>query len=190
MRSLSYGPSIRWMDAPNTRVVKVHHDNDKQRSSRWCFFDLFKRFSSFSSRPRPHYHGHGYHPVILEIGVLDERVNWLKDRLNLKENEAKKITQKEPTILGMKPSSLGLKLDYLKSRLLLDDMSLRGSWYCVPHVYSDWVSKTILSLNWITCNRSFSSMMWHWRNWSYVQIYLLWAQKKTLNQSLIGCKAG
>ena len=26
-----------------------------------------------------------------EIGVLDERVNWLKDRLNLKENEIKKI---------------------------------------------------------------------------------------------------
>ena len=34
-----------------------------------------------------------------EIGVLDERVNWLKDRLNLKENEIKKITQQQPMIL-------------------------------------------------------------------------------------------
>ena len=55
-----------------------------------------------------------------EIGVLDERVNWLKDRLNLKENEIKRITQQQPSILGMKSSSLELKLDYLTTRLFLD----------------------------------------------------------------------
>ena len=71
-----------------------------------------------------------------EIGVLDERVNWLKDRLNLKENEIKKICQQQPLILGLKSSSLVLpKLDYLTTKLLLDDKSLRKL-YCVPQVFS------------------------------------------------------
>ena len=76
-----------------------------------------------------------YNMFTLEIGVLDERVNWLKDRLNLKENEIKKICQQQPLILGLKSSSLIPKLDYLTTKLLLDDKSLRKL-YCVPQVFS------------------------------------------------------
>ena len=52
--------------------------------------------------------------LTLEIGVLDERVNWLKDRLNLKENETKKIIQNQPTTYSWKKiSSIRAKVGLL-----------------------------------------------------------------------------
>ena len=63
MSSISYGPSIRWMDAPNIqRVVKVHHVIVSVRSLRVRVRLWY---------PRPYSHGHGYHPVILEMALRD-----------------------------------------------------------------------------------------------------------------------
>ena len=64
--------------------------------------------------------------LTLETGVLKERVHWLTTRLDLKENEMKKIAKKSPSVLGRKPEeSLAPKLQYLQTRLLLDDESMR-----------------------------------------------------------------
>ena len=63
--------------------------------------------------------------LTLENGVLDERVDRLKKRLKLNENDIKRITQRHPEILGLQSDTVEPKLDILQSRLLLDDNSLR-----------------------------------------------------------------
>ena len=64
--------------------------------------------------------------LTLENGVLEERVHWLKERLNLMENEICKIIQRQPDILSKRPdTNLAPKLDYLQNSLLLDEKSLR-----------------------------------------------------------------
>mmetsp|Transcript_28683 Transcript_28683/g.53017 ORF Transcript_28683/g.53017 Transcript_28683/m.53017 type:complete len:415 (-) Transcript_28683:330-1574(-) len=64
--------------------------------------------------------------LTLENGVLEERVDWLKERLKLNTNEIKKMAQSHPGILGKRSkANLIPKLDYLQTRLLLDEKSLR-----------------------------------------------------------------
>ena len=58
----------------------------------------------------------------LDIGILNERVGWLKKCLNLMNKEIKKIILSQPTILGI--TGLESKFDYLQNRLLLDKKSL------------------------------------------------------------------
>jgi len=61
-----------------------------------------------------------------EIGVLEERVNWLKQRLKLEENEIKKIILSNICILGfVSEDNIEPKLDYLQQKLQLDDKLLR-----------------------------------------------------------------
>ena len=75
--------------------------------------------------------------LTLEIGVLEERVEWLTQRLNLKANEMKRIAQQQPTILQHRPEkSLAPKLEYLQARLLLDEASLRKLLLAFPKVLS------------------------------------------------------
>ena len=40
--------------------------------------------------------------LTLDIGILDDRVNWLKNRLSLTDNQVKKIIQSKPNILSIK----------------------------------------------------------------------------------------
>jgi len=64
----------------------------------------------------------------LKIGILDDRVSWLQNRLCLTDNEIKKIIQSQPSILWNQSESdtgIGSKIDYLQNRLLLDDILLR-----------------------------------------------------------------
>ena len=64
--------------------------------------------------------------LTLEIGVLEERADWLTTRLGLKPSEIKKIAQRQPFVLQQRPeNTLAPKLEYLQARLLLDDASLR-----------------------------------------------------------------
>ena len=76
--------------------------------------------------------------LTLENGVLEERVNWLKERLNLKKkSDIKKITQKQPSVLGMlSDTNLAPKLDYLQKRLRLNEKSLRKLVLDAPAVLS------------------------------------------------------
>ena len=63
----------------------------------------------------------------LKIGILDERVNWLQNRLSLNDNEIKKIIQSQPTILwNQSESDTGLapKIDWIQERLMLDQKGL------------------------------------------------------------------
>ena len=63
----------------------------------------------------------------LKIGILDERVNWLQNRLSLNDNEIKKIIQSQPTILwNQSESDTGLapKIDWIQERLILDRKGL------------------------------------------------------------------
>jgi len=66
--------------------------------------------------------------LTLDIGILDERANWLKNRFSLTENQIRKITQLQPMILGRPPESdggLASKIEYLQNRLpLLNDAAL------------------------------------------------------------------
>ena len=70
-----------------------------------------------------------------EIGVLEERVNWLTDNLNLNENDIVKIVQKQPYILSFRSDiNLDPKLDYLQNRLHLDKKSLQKMIMSYPSV--------------------------------------------------------
>ena len=69
-----------------------------------------------------------------EIGILGDRVNWLKNRLSLTENQIKKIIQSQPNILGMKDDRLESKIDYLQNRLLFDDILLRKVILAAPAI--------------------------------------------------------
>ena len=76
-----------------------------------------------------------YNIVTLEVGVLDERADWLTERLGLTKNEMKKIAQSRPSLLRSRPhENLAPKLDYLQTRLLLDDASLRKIILACPRV--------------------------------------------------------
>ena len=62
-----------------------------------------------------------------EIGILDDRAKWLKNRLGLNDYEMKKIILSQPTILNIpSESDLGLesKINWLQKRLALDQKSL------------------------------------------------------------------
>mmetsp|Transcript_20154 Transcript_20154/g.48419 ORF Transcript_20154/g.48419 Transcript_20154/m.48419 type:complete len:333 (+) Transcript_20154:170-1168(+) len=61
--------------------------------------------------------------LTLEIGVVEERVNFLRTRLDLKKSEIQKLAQRQPTLLAL--DNAAKKLDYLETRLLLDNSSLR-----------------------------------------------------------------
>mmetsp|Transcript_24159 Transcript_24159/g.58373 ORF Transcript_24159/g.58373 Transcript_24159/m.58373 type:complete len:420 (+) Transcript_24159:49-1308(+) len=64
--------------------------------------------------------------LTLESGVLEERANWLKTRLNLREVECQKMIRRSPNVLARRPEkNLAPKLDYLQKRLVLDETSLR-----------------------------------------------------------------
>jgi len=63
--------------------------------------------------------------LTLEIGVLEELMRWLSERLGLKENEMQRMAQKHPILLQRNSNTLAPKLEYLQTRLLFDDASLR-----------------------------------------------------------------
>ena len=66
--------------------------------------------------------------LTLDIGILDERANWLKIRLSSTDNEIKKMIQSQPTILSRTSESdtgIAPKIDYLQNRLLLDNISMK-----------------------------------------------------------------
>ena len=75
----------------------------------------------------------------LDIGTLDERVQWLKKRLNLTNNEVKKLIHSQSTILGRQTESdtgMESKLNWLQKRLRLDDTSLNRTILRMPKLLS------------------------------------------------------
>ena len=77
--------------------------------------------------------------LTLDIGTLDERVSWLKKRLNLTNTEVKKLIQSQSTILGRQTESdngMESKLDWLQKRLALDDTSLNRMILRMPKLLS------------------------------------------------------
>mmetsp|Transcript_20157 Transcript_20157/g.48424 ORF Transcript_20157/g.48424 Transcript_20157/m.48424 type:complete len:298 (+) Transcript_20157:170-1063(+) len=83
-----------------------------------------------------------------EIGVVEERVNFLRTRLDLKKSEIQKLAQRQPTLLGL--NNVAQKLDYLETRLLLDKSSLRKLIIRFPNVFCYNVETKIEpTLNWL-----------------------------------------
>ncbi|KAL7527768.1 hypothetical protein ACHAWF_002302 [Thalassiosira exigua] len=70
--------------------------------------------------------------LTLDVGVLDQRATWLKSRLELKDNEMKKIIQSQPQILAH--TNLADKMDWLQRRLGLDDFGLKKVIVGAPHI--------------------------------------------------------
>ena len=89
-----------------------------------------EKLDKIASKPKQS----GGNILAAEIGILDERVNWLQNRLSLNDNEIKKVIQSQPNILAMKDDRLESKIDYLQNRLLLDDTSLRKLLITVPTI--------------------------------------------------------
>jgi len=70
-------------------------------------------------------HKGGGNILSLEIGILDDRVKWLKNRLSLNDDQIKKIIQSHPNIPGFSiEENIELKLNWLQERLALDQKSL------------------------------------------------------------------
>jgi len=77
--------------------------------------------------------------LTLDIGTLDKRVQWLKKRLNLTNNEVKKLIHSQSTILGRQTESdngMESKLDWLQKRLHLDDTALNRMIQRMPKLLS------------------------------------------------------
>ena len=89
----------------------------------------------------------------LDIGILDERVQWLKKRLNLTNNEVKKLIHSQSTILGRQTESdtgMESKLDWLQKRLRLDDNSLNRMIQRMPKLLSySILNKIKPTLDWL-----------------------------------------
>jgi hypothetical protein len=88
--------------------------------------------------------------LTLEVGVLEERVDWLKKRLKLKnKSQLRKIVQHQPHVLARLSSNLALKIDYLQTRLRLDDDSLRKLFLEAPHLLPCSTDNMMETLNWL-----------------------------------------
>lgn len=67
----------------------------------------------------------GTHILTLENGILEDRVNWLKERLGLDQDGITRFAQKYPTILGYSiMEQMEPMLAWLQKRLALDDAAL------------------------------------------------------------------
>lgn len=88
--------------------------------------------------------------LTLEDGVLEERVMWLKRRLKLKsKGQIRMIVQHQPHVLARLSSNLEQKIDYLQTRLLLDDTSLRKLILDAPHILPCSTENMDKTLNWL-----------------------------------------
>lgn len=75
------------------------------------------------------------HILTLDMGILDERVSWLKNRLSLNDNEINKITQSQPTILSLTISdNIEPKLNWLQEHLALRSKELGKDDAMVPSI--------------------------------------------------------
>ena len=73
--------------------------------------------------------------LTLENGVLEERVNWLQQRLNLDDDELSKVIREQPSILGCSiPDNLEPTLDWLQQRLDLDSGALGKMIQTMPSI--------------------------------------------------------
>jgi len=88
--------------------------------------------------------------LTLEDGVLEERVDWLKKRLKLKnKSQIRKIVQHQPHVLAKLSSNLAQKIDYLQTRLRLNDDSLRKMFLEAPHLIPCSTENMEETLNWL-----------------------------------------
>jgi len=88
--------------------------------------------------------------LTLEDGVLQERVDWLKKRLKLRnKSQVRKIVQHQPHVLAKLSSNLAQKIDYLQARLLLNDDSLRKMFLEAPHLIPCSTENMEETLNWL-----------------------------------------
>lgn len=88
--------------------------------------------------------------LTLEDGVLEERVDWLKKRLKLRnKSQVRKIVQHQPHVLAKLSSNLAQKIDYLQTRLLLKDDSLRKMFLEAPHLIPCSTENMEETLNWL-----------------------------------------
>ena len=73
--------------------------------------------------------------LTLDIGIIEERANWLTRRLKLNSYELKRIIRHQPHVLGKRSdTNLGPTIDYLQSRLNLNDNALRKLILSAPHL--------------------------------------------------------
>ena len=73
--------------------------------------------------------------LTLDIGIIEERANWLIRRLKLNSYELKRIIRHQPHVLGKRSdTNLGPTIDYLQSRLDLNDNALRKLMLSAPHL--------------------------------------------------------
>jgi len=88
--------------------------------------------------------------LTLDEGILEERVLWLKQRLKLKnKGQIRGIVQHQPHVLARLSSNLEQKIDYLQTRLLLDDKSLRKLILDAPHILPMGTDNIEETLNWL-----------------------------------------
>ena len=88
--------------------------------------------------------------LTLDEGILEERVLWLKQRLKLKnKGQIRGIVQHQPHVLARLSSNLEQKIDYLQTRLLLDDKSLRKLILDAPHILPCSTDNIEETLNWL-----------------------------------------
>jgi len=108
--------------------------------------------------------------LTLDIGILEERANWLQQRLSLdtdttadnnndvdddttnqnSRKQLKKILQQHNILGKRSDTNLAPTLDYLQSRLLLDDKSLRKLILSAPHLLGCSIEENIEpKLDWL-----------------------------------------
>ncbi|KAL7542910.1 hypothetical protein ACHAXR_012758 [Thalassiosira sp. AJA248-18] len=90
--------------------------------------------------------------LTLDVGVLEERANWLQQRLDLEDgtNQLKKIVQQQGILGKRTDTNLGPTLDYLQTRLLLDNNSLKKLVLLAPHILGCSIEENIEpKLDWL-----------------------------------------